>query len=95
VTEQQDATALRILGYVVPALGILLLVAILPFYLASGLSAPLWAILMLLLIWGVLFTLAIKWFRPRPFVVLILPFVAAAIWFAVMTAGEAFLGWTA
>lgn len=71
------------------------MIAVLPFYLESGLTAPLWAIVVLLLIWGLLFRLAFKWFRLHPFRVVVLPFIAAAIWFGVMVAGEAVLGWTA
>lgn len=84
-----------ILGYVVAGLGVALLVAALPFYLASGLMAPLWAIGVLLLIWVVLFALACRWFRRHPYRVIILPVVAAAVWFGGMTAGELLLDWTA
>ncbi|HJR39834.1 MAG TPA: hypothetical protein VJ819_15740 [Nocardioidaceae bacterium] len=85
----------RILGYVVAGLGTVLLVGLLPFYLASGLVAPAWAIIVLLLIWAGLFVLALRWFRRHPFRVIALPVLAAAIWFGALTAGEALLGWTA
>lgn len=85
----------RIVEYVVPILGMTLMIVVLPFYLASGLTAPLWAIVVLLFIWVLLFRQAIKWFRTHPLRVALLPFIAAAIWFGVMVAGEAFLGWTA
>ena len=65
-----------------------------PFYAASGLMAPLWAIVVLLLVWLGLFVLAIYWFRAHPMRVLALPVVAVVIWFATMYAGEQYLGWT-
>jgi hypothetical protein len=64
-------------------------------YAASGLTAPLWAIVVLLLVWAVHFALGCRWFMTHPLRVLALPFVAAAIWFAAMVAGGAYLGWTA
>jgi hypothetical protein len=39
--------------------------------------------------------LSIRWFRRRPFVVLAMPLVAAAVLLAVIGAGGAWLGWTA
>ena len=86
---------MRAVGYVVAALGMLLLLAVLPFYLASGLMAPMWAVVVLLSVWVVLFVLAIKWFGRHPYRVLSLPFAAVAIWFPAMYAGDTFLGWTA
>jgi len=86
---------MRAVGYVVAGLGMLLLLAALPLYLASGLMAPMWAVVVLLSVWVVLFVLAIKWFGHHPYRVLLLPFTAAAIWFAAMYAGDILLGWTA
>jgi hypothetical protein len=37
-------------------------------------------------VWLVLFALSLAWFTRYPFRVLALPFVAAAVWFAVMLA---------
>jgi hypothetical protein len=85
----------KVLGHVVAGLGVVLLLATFPFYLASGLSAPLWAIIVLLLFWAGLFLLAIRWFRKRPYWVICLPVLAVAIWVGAMTAGEQLLGWTA
>lgn len=85
----------RIAGHVVAGLGTALLVATLPFYLAAGLMAPLWAVLVLLLVWLALFTMAIRWFRPHPWWVPGLPLAAITVWLLVMYAGERFLGWTA
>lgn len=86
---------MRAVGYVVAGLGLLLLLMVLPLYLASGLMAPMWAAVVLLSVWVVLFLLALKWFGQHPYRVLLLPFAAAAIWFAAIYAGEILLDWTA
>jgi hypothetical protein len=65
------------------------------FYLSSGLVAPLWAVVGLIIVWSVLVVIGIWWFRRHPFRVLLLPVVAVLIWFAVLTLGERLLGWTA
>lgn len=64
-------------------------------YLASGLVAPLWAVIALLVVWAVLLVVAIRLLRTRPVLVLLVPVVAYIIWFAAISAGEAWLGWTA
>ena len=95
MTEHASHHDHPVVEYVVAGLGVLLMIGTLPFFLASGLMAPMWAVIALLLVWLVLITLAVRWFRTRPYVVLGLPFLAAAVWFAAMYAGEAFLGWSA
>ena len=78
-------------------LGVLALVAMLvlaPFFLASGLMAPGWAVVVFSVIWVALFVLGCLWIRRRPLWVIPLPFVAAAIWLGGMSAGGAWLGWT-
>lgn len=65
------------------------------FYLAAGLLAPPYAVAGLLAVWVVLLVLAIWQWRRRPWWVLATPFVAAAIWFGVLSLGDIFLGWTA
>jgi hypothetical protein len=64
-------------------------------YGASGLVAPVWAVVVLLLLWLVMFVLSCRWFMTRPYRVMALPVVALAVWFAAILAGEALLGWTA
>ena len=81
-------------GYVVSGLGIVLLLVELPFAAASGLMAPLWAVVLILLVWLALFVQAWRWFRTRPWLVLALPFVGAVLWFGVLTFGGQVLGWT-
>lgn len=85
----------RILEGVVATLGVLGMVAALPIYVSSGLVAPLWAIVALLIVWGSLAALALRWFTRRPWLVLLLPVVAAAVWFATLALGERVLGWQA
>ncbi len=78
-----------------PWIGLVGLVACLFLYGVSGLVAPAWAVVVLLLIWGAHLLLAFRWFSRRPFAVLALPVVAVAIWFAAITAGARWWGWTA
>ena len=65
------------------------------FYLASGLVAPLWAIAVLVLWWALLAVVLVRlalrasWWTP------VVPVVAFGTWFAVLTAGERVLGWSA
>ena len=64
-------------------------------YAASGLVAPGWAVAVLLLVWALLLVVACVWWTPHP---KRLPFVAGfaiVLWFAAVTAGGAWLGWTA
>lgn len=64
-------------------------------YVASGLVAPGWAVVVLLVLWLALFVLCTRWWTPYPGR---LPFVAVfavVLWFGVLTAGGAWLGWTA
>ena len=64
-------------------------------YAASGLVAPYWAVIVLLVVWVALMALAIRWWTPHPRRVLVLPLVAAVVWFAAISAGGYFLDWTA
>ncbi|MFI7482003.1 hypothetical protein ACH9EU_06250 [Kocuria sp. M1R5S2] len=64
-------------------------------YLVSGLLAPPTAVV-LLAVWWVVLTVAGVWLvRRRSYLVLLVPVVAAATWFAVMLFGDLVLGWTA
>ncbi|CAN7405721.1 hypothetical protein [Knoellia sp. LjRoot47] len=85
----------RILERVVATLGVLGLFAVLPFYVAAGLAAPMWAIVLLLAFWLVLLVTAIRWFTRWPWPILALPFVAAGVWWLTLTLGESLLGWQA
>ena len=64
-------------------------------YAASGLVAPAWAVVVLLLVWVALLVVAARWWTPHPRRVPLVALFAMAFWFAVVTAGGAWLGWTA
>ncbi len=80
---------------VVRVLGIVAHVVLLPYYLASGLVAPLWAVIVLVAVWAALLVVALRLWKARPFLVPLVPIAAVAIWFAAIAAGETWLGWTA
>jgi protein-S-isoprenylcysteine O-methyltransferase Ste14 len=65
------------------------------FVLASGLVAPLWAVLTLVVLWVVAFIVGWRIWRSHPAVAVAVPVVTALIWLAVIAAGGQFLGWTA
>jgi hypothetical protein len=76
-------------------LGFAAFLATLPFYLASGLLAPGWAIAVLMIVWLALLAVGIELLRRRfPLRVLPVPVAAWLIWFGAISAGERWLGWT-
>jgi hypothetical protein len=81
--------------YAAAALALAAMLAIAPFFLAAGLMAPRWAVGIFIAVWLVLFGLGCYWIRRKPLWVVPLPFIAAAIWLGCMSAGGAWLGWTA
>jgi hypothetical protein len=64
-------------------------------YAASGLVAPWYGVVALLLVWLVLFVVACRWWTLHPTRMLWLPLVAVAVWFGVLTGGAALFDWTA
>ncbi|HEX5540580.1 MAG TPA: hypothetical protein VFX60_03300 [Micromonospora sp.] len=64
-------------------------------YVASGLLAPMWAVIGLLVVWMALLAAASRLLRTRPALVPLVPAAAFLLWVAVISAGEAWLGWTA
>lgn len=64
-------------------------------YLVSELVAPRWAILLLMAVWAGLLVVALLLLRRRPALVPLVPLAAAVIWVGAISAGEAWLGWTA
>lgn len=65
-------------------------------YLATGLVAPLYALLLLLVVWAALLVAAVRWFRSgKPALALTVPFIALGVWLVVLTLGGSILGWTA
>lgn len=81
--------------YVLLAVAVLLHLAVAPFYLASGLVAPGWAVVLLWLTWIALAVLIVLLWRRRPPLALLVPPGALALILLVITAGEQLLGWTA
>jgi hypothetical protein len=75
--------------------GLLGHVAVLIWYAASGLVAPAWAVVCLLVIWVALLIVGLRLRRTAPAWMLAIPVVAIGIWFAAISAGDKFLGWTA
>ena len=84
-----------LVSYVLAALALTAMLVLAPFFVASGLMAPGWAVVAFLVVWVVLFVLGCIWIRRKPLWVIPLPFAAAAIWLAGMSAGGTWLGWTA
>ena len=64
------------------------------FVLPSGVLAPWWAGFGLVALWLVGARLLWAW-RHSPVRTLLVPVAMAAIWWAALTAGDAWLGWTA
>jgi len=64
-------------------------------YAASGLVAPYWAVGVLLVVWLVLTVVTCRWFMPHPRRTLVMPVVAFVVWIGTISAGGAFLDWTA
>ena len=89
--REKPSSGARVVGVI----GLIAHLAMLVWYAASGLVAPSWAVVVLLTVWAALLAFGIwLWFR-RPAFVPLVPVAAAAIWFGSISAGEAFLGWTA
>lgn len=64
------------------------------FVFLSGLIAPAWAVAGLVLLWLVA-AIALWRVRRRPIVALLVPLVTAGLWWAAVTAGDVWLGWSA
>lgn len=69
------------------------MVTMLFLYLGTVNVAPWWVTLLLLLLWLVLFAVAMRWFVPRPRRVPWLPVLAFAVWFPTIVWGTRSLGW--
>lgn len=74
---------------------LLQLIMLVPFTVASGLVAPIWAVVALYVVWlgaaAVLFVLA----RRRPLLTPLVPIVNAAVLWGTIALGDVWLGWTA
>ena len=73
--------------------GVLHLLALWP-YAISGLVAPGWGVLSLLLVWAVLGAVAVAVHRRWGGLAALVPLVAVGLWFVLLTLGERLLGWT-
>ncbi len=82
--------AVRVIGWA----GLLGHLATLPWFAASGLLAPGWAVAALLVAWAGLLAVAVVLLRRRPVFTPLVPLAALALWWGTLSAGEAFLGWT-
>ena len=80
--------------YVIAGLALAAMLALAPFFLASGLMAPGWAVGIFIAVWLLLFGLGCFWIRRKPLWVVPLPLIAVVFWFGGMNAGAAWLGWT-
>jgi hypothetical protein len=81
-------------GRLMVVLGFVLHLVVGFFYLVSALLVPGPGVALLLLLWiGMLAAQILR--RRQPKVVLGIPFVAAAVWFAVVEGGSRLFGWTA
>lgn len=64
-------------------------------YASSGLVAPWWAVVGLLVVWAVLSVVLWRLVRRRSPWAIAIPVLDAVIWFAVISIGDALLDWTA
>ena len=71
------------------------LVVLVPFTVASGLVAPLWAVLLLYAAWIVGALVLLRLAQRRPFATPVVPVANAGVLWLVITLGEQWLGWTA
>ena len=77
-----------------PFVGLVLVVSSLFLYAFSGLLAPLWAVLVLLATWFVMFVLVFVWWSAHPGRVVALGVISFAWWFVVIVAGGLLLDWS-
>ncbi len=64
-------------------------------YAASGLVAPWWGVVLLLLVWVGLLLLSIAWWSLHPRWLPAVAVFSLVFWFAAVNAGAFWLGWTA
>ena len=83
-----------IIGYVPGGLALAALLAMSIWFIASGLMAPLWAVIGFIAVWVILVVLACVWIRRHPWRVVLLPVIAALICPGGLRAGAMLLGWT-
>lgn len=84
----------RLASLIALVFGSLMHVVVGVFVLLSGLVAPAWAAAILSILWVAAAWLLWRW-RATPIRALLVPVGMAAIWWATVTAGDVWLGWTA
>ncbi len=88
--QHRDDRALRIAAAVLAAAGMVVAAFL---YVAAGLVAPFWALIVLWITWLALLWYGVMLGRRGSYLVLAVPIVAGVIWFLVLTFGEQVLGW--
>lgn len=91
--HDRDGHALRVLAVVVA--GLLQLVVLFPFTVASGLLAPLPGVVAAYLLGIASVVVLVRVARRRPLLSPVVPVVNAALLFAMLSLGDVLLGWTA
>jgi hypothetical protein len=93
-TAGEAQTRPSTISYVLGGLALAGLLAMSIWFFATGLLAPLWAVIGFIAVWLVLVVLGVVWIRRHPWRVLSLPVIAAVILFGGLRAGTTLLGWT-
>jgi hypothetical protein len=93
-TAGEAQTRPSTISYVLGGLALAGLLAMSIWFFATGLLAPLWAVIGFIAVWLVLVVLGVVWIRRHPWRVLSLPVIAAAVLFGGLRAGTTLLGWT-
>lgn len=90
----RSATARSAPSSAIAKLGFLLHLAMGVLILVSGLIMPVWAVVVLGVVWLVALVFVFQ-ARDRPFIVLVVPVAMLGIWLATAWLGETLLDWTA
>jgi len=83
-----------VLGVLCVAMGLVLMVAQVPFFVSIALTAPLGARVLLGAVWLAGFTLGVHWRSTRPLAPLLLAAMMAASWYLLGVVAAPHLGWT-
>ncbi|MGH3340015.1 MAG: hypothetical protein ACRDPL_14480, partial [Propionibacteriaceae bacterium] len=78
-TAEEAPSRPSIIAYVLGGLALAALLAMSIWFLATGLMAPLWAVIGFIAVWVILVLLACIWLRRHPWRVVLLPVIAAVI----------------
>ncbi|WP_232679312.1 hypothetical protein [Nocardioides sp. R-C-SC26] len=78
-----------------PFVGMVLMASAFFLYAASGLVAPAWAVVALMVVWVALFALCCLWWTPHPRRLVWVAVGSMLFWFVSLNAGAYFLDWQA